>query len=649
MKFTTSPAVPGRLTRTALGASLLISLAACGGGSGNSAGLAALAGSGTTSSTSTTSTPSPAAAGPGVYDSKLAFDASKAPYTTITVKLDGVDTPVRWYREVCYVGTPMKLAPQQPALGAPFAADNQVCGYQNLNIFVREADAARQDNPIFFNVNNGGWFASYQGGKGGWDPATPITSANYAGADVVAGRAYVSNSDTDKVGAALSRGFVYINMASRSRGATAPAGVYDDGVYQGKAPAAIVDAKAAVRFLRLNDATMPGDASRIVVNGTSGGGAQSTQLGATGNNEDYFPYLKAIGAAGIDKDGKSSIKDDVFAVVAYCPIQDMGSADLAYEWMFNVLDSRSLVEAAQKAGTIKAADGTVLVRASNPDRDGSAELMNRFVAYQASLGLKNDDGTQLTTDNMLAAIQAEIKKAAEKQIKDGKSFVAYGAYGDHAGNGVGGGSGSVHYLNDYIGADASGTVTTFNMRNYLKFVATQARLKAVPAFDQRGQSAAAAGTVTDDGAGTVNYTGGESDLFGTPSQVYSNFTEYGWNHNDGANGADAQAGVGLGNTGYTWAGNPQRSFVLNQYKLINALAYVGKNDGITPHWRIRVGARDRDTSFTVAYNLSRALKADPKVQDIDYALAWDQGHAGNYDVQEAMKWVDSMIAKGKAQ
>ena len=49
------------------------------------------------------------AAGPGVYDAKLAFD--KAKYTTITVTLDGVATPVRWYREVCYVGKPMTLAP----------------------------------------------------------------------------------------------------------------------------------------------------------------------------------------------------------------------------------------------------------------------------------------------------------------------------------------------------------------------------------------------------------------------------------------------------------------------------------------------------------------------------------------------------------
>ena len=134
---------------------------------------------------------------------------------------------------------------------------------------------------------------------------------------------------------------------------------------------------------------------------------------------------------------------------------------------------------------------------------------------------------------------------------------------------------------------------------------------------------------------------------GTASQVYSNFTAYGWDHNNGGDAVNAaQSDVGLLNTGYTWVANPQREFLLNQYKMINALPYVGKTDGITRHWRIRNGARDRDTSFTVAYNLSRALKADAKVQTIDYALHWDQGHAGNYDVKSAFSWIDQRLAAG---
>ena len=585
----------------------------------------------------------------GTHDRQLAFDAAK--YTTITVTLDGVATPVRWYREVCYVGQPMALAPQQPALGPPIQVDNQACGYQNMNIFVREADASRRDNAILLNVNNSGWFASYQGGLNRWDGVTPVGNTTYRGADVVDGRSYTSTSDTDKVGAALKRGMVYINMASRSRGATAPAGVYSDGVYQGKAPAAIVDAKAAVRYLRLNDARMPGNAERIVVNGTSGGGAQATQLAATGDHADYLPYLRAAGAAGIDARGRSLISDSVYAVVAYCPIQDMGSADMAYEWMFNVLGTRAKVSADQKAGLIVDPNGQELVRAANPDPAGSAELMGQFKAYQASLRLRNEEGRRLTTDNMLAALEREFRRAASAHVKAGKSIVAFGANGTAAANGVAGGSGTLSYRNDFIDVDASGTVTFFDIEKYLSFVAKQARLKAMPSFDQVGQTAILASTATGDttAAGAAifgNYHGGESNLFGSAAQVYSNFTEYAWNRNNGGDAVNPpQTDVGLRNTGYAWADYPQRDVLLGQYRMINALAYIGRTDGITPHWRIRNGARDRDTSFTVAYNISRALEADRRVRTVDFALHWDQGHAGNYDVQDAFAWIDARLAR----
>ena len=310
----------------------------------------------------------------------------------------------------------------------------------------------------------------------------------------------------------------------------------------------------------------------------------------------------------------------------------------------------TIPSADQKAGLIVDASGAELVRASNPDPAGSATLMNGFIAYQASLGLKAEDGSALTTGNMMAALESEFKKAASAYVKSGKSIVAYNAFGSAAANGVAGGSGTLSYKNDFIDVDASGTVTTFNTANYLKFVAKQARLKAVPAFDQIGQTPALAATPTADTtkAGTVingNYSGGESNLFGTASQVYSNFTEFGWNNNNGGDAINAaQGNVGLKNTGYTWANYPQRDALLSQYRMINALPYVGRTDGITPHWRIRVGARDRDTSFTVAYNLSRALKADSKVKTADFALHWDQGHAGNYDVQNAFAWIDQRLA-----
>ena len=61
-----------------------------------------------------------------------------------------------------------------------------------------------------------------------------------------------------------SSGTIFVMRVSLPACALAPAGVYADGIYQGKAPAAIVDAKAAVRYLRLNDGLMSGNARRIM-------------------------------------------------------------------------------------------------------------------------------------------------------------------------------------------------------------------------------------------------------------------------------------------------------------------------------------------------------------------------------------------------
>jgi hypothetical protein len=110
--------------------------------------------------------------------------------------------------------------------------------------------------------------------------------------------------------AALAKGYVVASAGARGRTLKA-----SNGEYTGKAPAGIVDLKAAVRYLKFNDKLMPGDANKIISNGTSAGGAMSTSVGATGNNPDYEPYLKAIGAA--------NGTDNVFAVSAYCPITNL--------------------------------------------------------------------------------------------------------------------------------------------------------------------------------------------------------------------------------------------------------------------------------------------------------------------------------------
>lgn len=63
----------------------------------------------------------------------------------------------------------------------------------------------------------------------------------------------------------------------------------------------MTDTKAAIRYLRHNrKALSAGDPDKIFVTGTSGGGALSTLIAASGNSPDYFPSLHEIGAAGIN-------------------------------------------------------------------------------------------------------------------------------------------------------------------------------------------------------------------------------------------------------------------------------------------------------------------------------------------------------------
>lgn len=560
------------MKRTTIGACLLVSLAACGSDNGPD------------NATSVTS-PSPAAP-VGAYDSALVFDKTK--YTSINVTIDGVNTPVRWYKEVCYVGKPVLMATTQTGMFGSTTLANPQCGYQSMNIFVPESVAASQEAAIYFAVNNSGWMASY------------IKSSISDGATY--------NSSTSNVGAAIKAGYIYIDVATRGRGIVAA-----DGSYPGKAPAAIVDAKAAVRYLRLNDAAMPGNANHIVVNGTSGGGGLSAALGATGNSADYLPYLAAVGAAGVTATGTSILHDDVLAINAYCPITDLGNADLHYEWLYNILNTRQTV-------------------GSLPNASGSSTLTAKFVAYQATLGLKNSSGVALTATTMLETLKQEVIRSAETYLASGGKIPGLGELMTYSA-GMGPAATTKTYVNDWITVDNSTKkVTALDMEKYLKFVATQATLKTTPAFDQTGL--------------TVTGAAGESNMFGTATQIYSNFTEYSWDNNDVAGD-----GIGYKDTGYSWTQYSALSStnVLSQVKLINPMAYIGGTSTTSPYWYVRAGTRDRDTSFTVSLNLSRALAADNKVQDINYRLAWDQPHAGNYDVPEAMAWIAQTLKAAAAK
>ena len=429
--------------------------------------------------------------------------------------------------------------------------------YQYMNVFVPEG--ATQATPIFLRTYVGGYMAS--------EAARPQAG--------------------DASGRALAEGYVVAIPGSRGRNSKV------GETFTGRAPAAILDLKAAIRYLRHFDKEMLGDAECIITDGTSAGGAMSALMGATGNAPEYEPYLEAMGAA--------KERDDVFASVCYCPIIDLDHADMAYEWMYGGTDSRQDLSDEQKAV--------------------SKELADQFPAYLASLNLRKPDGTLLTIDNYEDYIKELLIKAAQKAKDAGAdistdlgftfSSESMGRFAAPVNGGMPGGMGMRPQGGDRQGppagfnmpmmrARAGEYITDLDMPTYLNYVVSTQPLKGVPAFDSK------------DVAGSRS--SGENEEFGDAKGSSVNFTTYAASKTSAAIDEELQKRV----------------------YLMNPMNFIGKADN-APHWYIRHGARDRDTAFPVPVNFATRLQNEGL--DVDFLLAWNRPHSGDYALDELFQWI----------
>ena len=447
--------------------------------------------------------------------------------------------------------------------------------YQTMNVYV--PDGATQQTPIFLRTYVGGYMAS----KAGQPQAG------------------------DATGRALKEGYVVVIPGTRGRNSTTTAdkayakthkGVKKgQTIYTGRAPKAILDLKAAIRYLRHFDKEMAGDAEKIITDGTSAGGAMSSLMGATGNNPAYEPLLQAMGAA--------QEHDDVFASVCFCPITDLDHADMAYEWLYNGTDSRQ--------------QGNQDVLAV------SNELKTQFPAYINSLGLKKPDGTPLTADNYLNFIKYEIIRAAQiaknagADIPDSIGFTfsqdtGFGAPPINGGmTGVNKPQGQMPMMMRRSGGKKAGEyIIDLDMQKYLNYVVSTQPLKTAPAFDTMGICGQNAS--------------GENEEFGDQTGSSVNFTEY----------------------GAAKTGSMLTDDIRQNARLLNPMNFIGDNETtVAPHWYIRHGARDRDTSFPIPLNLALKLKNTGK--DVDYLLAWNRPHSGDYALDELFEWIRNITAPKK--
>ena len=310
----------------------------------------------------------------GQVKDPLLFPKDHFTVETKTVKTSSGDKKVTYhsYLHIPYVSTPIDKDYQSLNVSVPIQVDG------------KNVDATNA--PILFAIGVGGYMSVNNqqnsngfpmgGGTGG--PPGRMSGGPGNGPD---GNTRISgNKDL-----ALAAGYVVVSPGCRGRDNKTA-----DGTFFGKAPAAIVDLKAAVRYIRHNKGIVPGNTDWIFSTGVSAGGALSALLGASGNSSLFDSYLKEVGAA--------EAKDDILGSACFCPITDLEHADGAYEWMYGSLPSRS---------------GLV-------DQELSKQLKSLYTSYQVSLNLKGKSGFgTLTAENYdKYLLQYSIIPSANKFLND---------------------------------------------------------------------------------------------------------------------------------------------------------------------------------------------------------------------------------------
>ena len=479
----------------------------------------------------------------------LAFDVKN--YESMSTTVDNKEIKYRAFEYIPYVANPIDIDQQYMNIYVPeeYFNNGTINGYNT------------QTAPIFM-----------PNAVGGYMPSQAMTPK-------------VENGKPNSVLYALSRGYVVASPATRGRTNKA-----SDGNFIGKAPAVIVDLQAATAYLHANDSTMPGNANRIITNGTSAGGAVSLLQGATGNNSDFQPYLQALGAA--------TAATNVYAVSAYAPITNLDAADMAYEWSYKGITSFNKVTMGQgelpqaNAGgnTAPPQRTTQRVNLNADDVAYSNLLSEHFPEYVNNLQLHDSMGRVLKLDKngngtFKNYVKAFIIDAANKAQAKGTDLSKH-----------------TYFVRD----NKTGAIKDINWEAYNQFVS---RSKAPGAFDSRSNDS------------------GENNLFGTSATDNNHFTITAALHDT----------------------TPNQDVYVENAKIVtmmNPMNYLGSPAATNArYYRIRYGTADSNTS--VAIPLIVGTRAQNLGYNVDMATPFDVDHSGDYDLEDLFNWMDNIVKNGR--
>ena len=479
----------------------------------------------------------------------LTFDVKN--YESMSTTVDNKEIKYRAFEYIPYVANPIDIDQQYMNIYVPeeYFNNGTINGYNT------------QTAPIFM-----------PNAVGGYMPSQAMTPK-------------VENGKPNSVLYALSRGYVVASPATRGRTNKA-----SDGNFIGKAPAVIVDLQAATAYLHANDSTMPGNANRIITNGTSAGGAVSLLQGATGNNSDFQPYLQALGAA--------TAATNVYAVSAYAPITNLDAADMAYEWSYKGITSFNKVTMGQGelpqanvgGNTAPPQRTTQRVNLNADDVAYSNLLSEHFPEYVNNLQLHDSMGRVLKLDKngngtFKNYVKAFIIDAANEAQAKGTDLSKH-----------------TYFVRD----NKTGAIKDINWEAYNQFVS---RSKAPGAFDSRSNDS------------------GENNLFGTSATDNNHFTITAALHDT----------------------TPNQDVYVENAKIVtmmNPMNYLGSPAATNArYYRIRYGTADSNTS--VAIPLIVGTRAQNLGYNVDMATPFGVDHSGDYDLEELFNWMDNIVKNGR--
>ena len=497
-------------------------------------------------------------------------------------------------------------------------AENPNNTKQRINIYV--PSNATEDSGVYLWTVNSGWTSNNY-------PAGINSGFNYS----------TSGANPNQQQLAIARGMVLVTYGARSINDPAAG-----GEYLGHSPATMTDTKAAIRFVKYNMeyGSILGNPERVAISGSSGGGALTAQLAASGNHPDFYTSLYEIGALGLDYDDGAYINDyaagdSVFATLSYCPMIDWGPGEYAYEWDIGAY--RAKLAAGGYGDTNRGASFIL----TPWQLKLSADLATKYPAYVATYGI--------TTDDIKSYVAAMVETALERYLSEGNSVSQLEAalrnttdYKDLA------------LPMDWYTIDEDNNVTFTNYTRFTEYMFFVGQfLKGVPMSSI---------------AGLVSGGYSENRLYGTLEQE--------WNYPDATMWAMYPANWG------EWADdiledlttdNEKREAMFNvdgslkaeayaayqatgltdliklQVKMASPIPYLMNADDAAlsdtaPYWYVRHGLRDDGVAFATHGLLAYGIANNDKIVSYDHQFKVAQNHGGNYDNLEAFAWLDSAFA-----